>query len=317
MAYDHLCFSCGGQGRRRSGQDGYEYLWIVGRTTPEFLPAPESTECSDCRGSGLSEGHAAGDCPKCAKARQDLGPLLTDLQGVLRPATLLKFQATAGGTALPPIGTRLGGTPYAESGEAWPRCSRCHGGLTFIGQFDLRGTDAPPLGLLGFYYCWTCRPSGGSEDVPGSWALRSHLQPEAAKAIPIGPEQKPSQETRPGTASETLILSHPDWDEVEPNHPKLFSICTSLSAEEPSAPYRAAVRDLVGDYTITDQMGGFGRWIQSSPRRKCTVCRAALDFVVQVDSHAEFGCDWGLSGLAYLLACRAHPSEVALELQRT
>jgi hypothetical protein len=111
--------------------------------------------------------------------------------------------------------------------------------------------------------------------------------------------------------------SHPDWDELELHHRDLFELATGLAPSEPYAPYHAAVKDVVGDYPITTQLGGFGRWIQSAPRRSCKACKAPLRFLLQIDSLCEANCDFGLSGLAYLLVCPEHPNEKALDIQRT
>lgn len=325
MAYDHECFACGGKGTRET--PGFDYEWVVplhGGQPIEIrhLTGQKSAmvECSDCHGRGISSGHEGTTpeaCPACKSAREALGPLIESIRGALRPATLLKFIPASEADSLPIVGTKLGGIPYAEMGETWPHCPRCSSELTFIGQFDTRRASVAPVGLVTFFYCWECRPSGLREDLPGTWTARIHQAPDLAKTIRIEPKKKPPQETRPCFASELPILSHPDWDEVEKQHPKLFAIATRLSGAEPYAPYRAAVEALLGDYRITNQLGGYGRWIQYAPRKDCKTCGAGLEFTLQIDSHAEAKCDWGLSGLAYLLACRAHPSELALDIQRT
>jgi hypothetical protein len=53
------------------------------------------------------------------------------------------------------------------------------------------------------------------------------------------------------------------------------------------------------------------------PRHLCRECQVPLEFVLQIDSLCEADCDGGLSGLAYLLVCPAHPREWALDIQRT
>lgn len=325
MAYDHKCFACGGKGTREATT--FDYAWHMppgGEHPIEIVQPPgekpAEVKCGECGGLGISSGHegtSSETCPTCKTARSELRPLVELIRGALRPATLLAFSPGSNADELPLIGTKLGGTPYAEKGETWPECSRCRRALTFIGQFDTRRADVPPVGLVTLFYCWECRPSGLKEDTPGTWIGRIHQAPDPEKAVRIMPEKKPPLEIQACSVAERPILSHPDWDEVEKRHPELFALATRLSDAEPYAPYRAAVEVLLGDYRITDQLGGYGRWIQYAPHVVCNTCGAVLEFIVQIDSNPDTGCDWGLSGLAYLLACRAHPSELALEIQRT
>lgn len=230
------------------------------------------------------------------------------------------MSVAAGPEALPVLGTHFGGTPYAEPPEIWPSCSGCRSDLTFIGQFDFaRSPNVPlrPVGLLTFFYCWACTPSGLKDDPPGSWAARLHSSPDASKAISIGPRTPPEHQTRPCWVLEERVSSHPDWDEVELRHPDILEVARQVNPESPSDAYQAAVKEIVGDYRMTTQAGGFARWIQWASREKCRTCDQPLELLLQIDSIGEADCDFGLSGLAYLLTCPTHPSAVALVVQYT
>lgn len=247
-------------------------------------------------------------------------PLVDLLRTHVRTAMNLELSPVADASALPPAGTRFGGAPYAEQGETWPTCPGCKKTLTFIGQFDTQHgqiISGPQVGLFTFFYCWECMPSGLESDISGSWVARIHPEPDIRTAIPIAPQSAPPQITRPCAVRLAPMPSHPDWDEVELRYPDLHKLSCGLAPSESWAPYRAAVKDVVGDYSIATQMGGYGNWIQSAPRRLCRECKGPLSFVLQIDSLGEAGCDWGLSGLAYLLVCPQHLMEWGLDIQRT
>jgi hypothetical protein len=325
MPYDHECLTCRGKGTAQEPRFDYEVFKPPGGGAPIVRLNPPGREpppvrCRECKGRGVSEGHALGSpeaCPACKRARRELGPLIELLRTRLRPAVQMEFVPVPVQESLPLLGTRLGGIPYAESGETWPRCRKCRGHLTFIGQFDTRQAEVPPVGLLTFFYCWSCTPSGMGSDARGSWCARAHREPDPRKAARIQPKGRPPKVTSPCISREHPILSHPDWDEVEFRHPDLHAVASSLAPKEPYAPFRAAIKAVLGDYQITHQIGGYGRWLQSAPRDACRTCGSALELVVQVDSHEAADCDWGFSGLAYLSGCRAHPENLALGIQRT
>jgi hypothetical protein len=328
MPYRHACDSCDGRGRRerRSSSSGVrEYEFFIpleggpptGFRRMEQQPAGPDTDdaCRDCGGTGVAAGHIGADARACAACRQaeaDRRPLVGLLRTHLRPARKLHLTPVEDARSLLPLGTHFGGRPYAEKGESWPVCPSCKKSLTFIGQFE-----AERVRFFTVFYCWECAPSGLDDDSAGSWVVRTYSTPDLSKLARIQPAEAPARETVPCEVRVEPISSHPDWDEVSWRFPELRDLAVGLAPAEPCSPYKAAVEETVGEYAITTQLGGYARWIQGAPRHGCRVCKAALEFVLQIDSLCEADCDWGLSGLAYLLACPVHPGSWALEIQRT
>jgi hypothetical protein len=243
--------------------------------------------------------------------------LLDLLRTQLRPAWKLELTPIEHASSLPVVGTCFGGTPYAESGESWPICPGCSQRLTFIGQFDTHAARlplAPHLGLFTFFYCWNCRPAGCGGEIAGSWVVRVHATPAADRRTAMLPAEEPARVTRPCSVQLVPMTSHPDWDEVQWRLPELLAQATLLDPAEPYTAYGSAVEELVGDFSITTQMGGHARWIQDVRHHTCRVCGEPLQFVLQIDSLCEADCDWGLSGLLYLQNCPAHADEWALDI---
>lgn len=282
-----------------------------------------SDACLDCNGTGVAGGHdgpSETECPACKRSKGERAALVELIRAHLRPSFQLQLSPVEDPKQLPILGTRFGGVPYAEEIEGWPDCPSCKKGLTFIGQFELRkdlGDIAQHVRLITFFYCWECMPSGLKEEPKGCWVVRPYSRPHVDRFVQIQPKEAPARVTKPCSVQCVPEESHPDWDEVALRIPPLRDLASRLAPAEPYAPYRAAAKEVVGDYAITTQLGGWGRWIQDARRRQCRTCGDALDFVLQIDSLSEAECDWGLSGMAYLLVCPRHSAEWELDIQRT
>jgi hypothetical protein len=246
--------------------------------------------------------------------------LIEALRAHLRNSWSLEIIRVQDPRLLLPLGTYFGAYPYAEAGEAWPRCPGCGSSLSFIGQFETLGCGAtylPSVGLFTFYYCWGCQPSGLINDVEGSWVVRIHPTPNLERRQPMLPNPPPLRITMPCSVQSSRLMSLPTWGEVVWAFGELRELASSIAPAEPFTAYQLARESLLGVVSVGTKLCGFADWLQDASRRACKLCRGPLQFVLQIDSLSEAGCDWGLAGLAYLLVCPQHPEEWALEIQRT
>lgn len=115
------------------------------------------------------------------------------LDEVVRSASKLAMQCDAvplrPGEVLPAVGTRFGGIPYAEAGDAWPMFRDRP--YDFVAQLNLRECEEPPTDaydLITVFICW--HVLGATEkfddgEVRQACLVRSYRNPTNAKAIPM------------------------------------------------------------------------------------------------------------------------------------
>lgn len=253
-----------------------------------------------------------------------LAKLKDEVRALLRRAAALEPKALRKGEALAPTATKLGGTPYAEAGDAWPTCGSCQQGLTFIFQGNL--ADLPQdasrgrarRGLFSFFYCRPCRTWGDDEEAEaGAWALRRYADPRDEKAVTLTDTSPAKAQLRPCRVDLSAVPSLPDWDGLgEVYAPALEKRLRRVERDEPEELYARLVEEELGaELEVRTQLGGYPKFIQSADVPECPTCDAAMGLLAQVDSEEAARLMWEDTGSVMLFACDKHPSRTALRLQ--
>ena len=237
------------------------------------------------------------------------------LRPLAKVATKLTPRKIMEGEVIPLLASHIGGDPYAEIGEAWPGCPTCKTDLTFICQIDTAsGFHEKPKGidLFTFFYCWECSPWGLSDEINGTWVVRTYSDPKDVFAKPIRPS---GQEPYPPDVCLLVpekVDSFPDWEDLGSKASDSFS---EINEDEPWEAYEAAVKSLGGETEFCTLVGGYADWVQGTDTPVCDHCQSRMNLLAQIDSEPEADIMWGDSGLLYLFYCDNHPRDVRLLLQ--
>jgi uncharacterized protein YwqG len=240
------------------------------------------------------------------------------LKPLAKVATKLEPTKVRDKASLLLTGSHFGGNPYAETGEDWPVCPTCKTSLTFICQIDnLSGFHPRPEGvaLFTFFYCWECFPWGLTDEVEGTWAVKTYPEPYEKKASSIIP---PSEQPEPAEACEVQaerILSFPDWDGIDYWSSAVAEAAVKANPDEPWEAYNSTVEALGGFTDYATVVGGYPRWVQCEATPVCDVCERGMRFLAQIDTEDEASIMWGDVGCVYIFYCPEHPKETKMELQ--
>jgi len=118
------------------------------------------------------------------------------------------------------IGTRFGGIPYAEAGDAWPMLDGRP--YDFVGQFNLSECSEPPTAaydLITVFISWHALEI--DEPMERICVVRSYRSPSAAKAIMLdrpAPTGDEDFQVVPCTAKARRAVTYPRrLDHFEPS----------------------------------------------------------------------------------------------------
>jgi hypothetical protein len=243
----------------------------------------------------------------------DDASLRRHIQRFLLPITRWAIVPQVPGTEFSPLAPHLGGFPYIEHGERWPKCDGCEHDLEFICQVDNRddwhATDFVPF--FTFYYCWRCVRAGGADPV--GWAVRTYHQPREEAAdrsyVPEEPRHWPASinpvpdDSAPGAFE--LAFAQAAAPKSLRNVPleKWIEVAEALEVHE--EPVGAA----------DTFVGGYPRWVGQPAVPTCGACDSYMDLLIQLGSSS--GYRWGNNGAAYIFGCRDHPEQISFVRQTT
>lgn len=206
--------------------------------------------------------------------------------------------------------SKFGGMPYAEAGDAWPRCAACNLELTFINQIY----DEDKQQLFVFYYCCACFPWGYSDEDDGEWLAKLYKAPANEKIVTIRRHEEDEYALNPCKTTFSFMQRLPDWEGLDYTSREASELCCKIS-DDPWQEYAEAVERLgcISDYATI--LGGYPRYVQSAASFKCPTCDTDMEFYAQIDSEDDANIMWGDMGLVYFFRCPQHENEFKLELQ--
>ncbi len=232
-----------------------------------------------------------------------------------RPAAHWTLRPAAAET-LPLTGSHVGGLPYLEGKDRWPRCPGCGAPLQFLFQADF-ANDAPGLGpfaLLTFFYCGDCMPWQGVSDDAQGFAVRTYLTPDVARAKPAKPPRELEGEVVPHAVTASLGTAFPDAAAL-PTY--LVGALAGFAGDE-AALLEEAARTLPAapGGAAPATLGGYPVWIQAPDVPVCERCETPMALLVQLpDERGTLGLPCGDGGTLYLFACAKHPKRIVLRVQ--
>jgi hypothetical protein len=172
----------------------------------------------------------------------------------------------------------------APEDTLWPTCKRCAGPMQFLAQLYLPEV-APSSGRNETLLLFQCQNDPGLCDEwdansGGNKAILDASDPKVAMVIPTGP---------------TLLSSESKFE---------------LQAWAPSAGdcLDAYLSETTAGDSVLGKAGGVPSWLQGQETPNCT-CGSAMQFVIQIDSGAAGGINFGDGGIGYAFICNACPSE--------
>jgi hypothetical protein len=202
----------------------------------------------------------------------------------------------------PRTASKLGGTAWIPSGDAWPACPNCGRSLQLLLQLDAEALPEAARaeiggGLLQLFYCTSQDPlcevdcqafSPFSESVV---ARRVAPEGEGADAVPDLPSAFPPRRITGWRAVDDL----PTPQDV------------------PGVDLPDGVWDAVYRHGLVerDKLSGWPLWVQGPERPRCPQCRSTMRVVFQIVSEDTLPIVFGDMGTGHLSVCLKHPDVLA------
>jgi hypothetical protein len=241
--------------------------------------------------------------PKKAKAPKKPVPPLPDLEG-----TMLKRYLR---TASVPVwkdgdrGLSKAGGSASLSSEAWPLCPCCEKPMPLLLQLDLATVPAASgKGLLQVFYCVSTEPLCEVETEAYFGGKGSRPKSKLVRVVPGGVVTRPPKEIAKAIPARAITgwTSHADWPtwlEIHRTDDAAGTFCESLGERYYEATLGA------------DKLGGWPSWVQDVEYPACPRCKKPMsDLLFQHASNGLSSTQWGDMGRAYVVRCKAHPTEV-------
>lgn len=224
---------------------------------------------------------------------EDLEQLVKPL---IRQATKLEVGAPMRPKENSQMLSHVGGQPYFEKGETWPRAkSGKH--LSFIFQVFNNGKINLPdnIKLVQFFYDWDEFPWETESD---GWLVKIYesLNPN----LKTNPE-KPAELGRSKYCEITFqpVQSLPDWEGICIYSDEASKLSGKLNEENPWDAYQKVAEKLVGEQGYRSQFGGYPKWVQGEDT-PLNANGEPMKLLFQIDSENNADIMWGDVGLIYV-----------------
>ena len=208
------------------------------------------------------------------------------------------------------FGSRIGGEPYLEKSESWPRSANGKL-LRLLFQLDFREfqhkLSCPlPFQLLTFYYNPNYAPLQDPKRV-----IRTYAQASIELAQPLDFEGwDPKLDHWHRLDSPVPMDDIPDLEDLEflTGEALLKTVRSSVNTPTFQLFHKQHKNKL------TTRLGGFPRWLNGYHLPLCKQCNQLMYQLIQVDQTDLDGLYLGAGacGLGHLLFCPAHPLEFAI-----
>lgn len=187
--------------------------------------------------------------------------------------------------------SHFNGLPYLEIGDPWPLNTTTRKPLDFIFQIINNGEYGwpPNIKILQFFYDLHTQPSTWKQS---GWYIRSYQQINQNKI------QQLSLEKVPYTIQLTPQASLPSFESLDSYVPGIISQFQLINNNTPWDVYDTLVHETIGQTEITSFISGYPQWLQVDATP--TFGNAQSELLIQVDSEAIAGIEWGRSGSLYL-----------------
>lgn len=201
--------------------------------------------------------------------------------------------------------SKVGGIPWLDTVDDWPRCGHCDNPMQFLFQLNLEETGQlkggpQGTGFLQVFYCTTpdtyCDELGSNPFSPfGKHLCARHYRPKvnSPTAIKKSPAPDPLQR-------KTII----DWIPTT-EYPVFEDTLKLKDVEFTDEEADFMCRDAP---TVTNEkLGGWPGFIQGADYPECPTCKQPMQFVFQLSSFE--------SRIAFLFRCSKHKSTLAFSWQ--
>lgn len=212
------------------------------------------------------------------------------------------------------LGSRVGGEPYLENEDEWPRSREVP--LDFIFQLDFSNIASQlsfkiPFRLLSFFAHQGRLPSQDTDFV-----IVTYSNPSQQKSVPISTELY-----RDWPKGEELVwyemeefkrgIRLPDFEDLQALRGD--SLAFARQNEEGREKLHMQFQE---QEKVTTFLGGFPRWMNGYHRVCCSSCGNLMYQLCQLDQLAfdaqHLGV--GVCGFFHLFFCPDHPSEFAVRM---
>ncbi|MCL2521688.1 MAG: YwqG family protein [Erysipelotrichales bacterium] len=248
---------------------------------------------------------------KFVKERAELTTLglttIEDLENLVKPLVrdaLKVIPKKANNLEGSNLKSQIGGTPYFERGESWPK-TKDGTYLQFICQIFNDGNSGLPdnIKLLQFYYAVDGEYMA-FETADKGWLVKVYENLDKANvAIVPKPENEHFEEwdnVEYCELSFKKIKSLPDWEGISHYSKNASNLSCILNEDEPWANYekikaKLTEREYEEDEEIyISQIGGYPAWVQGDDTPE------GCEFLLQLNSEEETtNLMWGDMGLVY------------------
>jgi hypothetical protein len=208
------------------------------------------------------------------------------------------------------FGSRVGGLPYLEKGEPWPRTSAGRP-LHFLLQLDFRDTQNEfscplPFGLLTYFYTPNRHPLRDPDRV-----IRTYSNPSEELCEPLDFEGwDPELDHWHELTSPVPMDDMADLEDLE------FLTGEELQGNVHSNFNTPAYQSFYSElkHKSKTRLGGFPRWLNGYHLPLCPRCEQLMFQLLQIDQldiH-DLYLGAGACGYGHLLFCPDHPEEFAI-----
>ena len=221
------------------------------------------------------------------------------------------------------LGSRIGGTPWLETGEEWPACGACKHPLQLFLQLQTAALpeelrDRHGDGLIQLFYCVNDACKARNYEAfseahrvrlvaPGNDGRRG-APPPGLNPFPERPIESWSRLTDAPHPEELEGLGlKVDYDfQAKTTRVR----CPELSLDEAGLPY-AIVEKLGGECLGGDKLAGWPRWVQGAEYPSCPKCKQTMQLVFQLDSEQGLPFMFGDVGTGHVTQCAQHSDVLA------
>lgn len=213
--------------------------------------------------------------------------------------------------------SHLGGTPYMEKPDKWPRCDHCKKESGFIGQFNMSETlidrnETSDRGIYSLFFCWSCYKDGA--DSP-SWVVRIYVNPKPSLRVVVEPDS-PVVEITPCRITYKKVLMLPTWENIDQLDDKeaLIALLNDVDGTNLRYNYKHVYSLLGCTESVVSSIGGYPQNKNDLLEEDCSQCGKSLGILVQIVSNNHSSIKWKKGTIGYILQCPDHREVIHFKL---
>lgn len=211
---------------------------------------------------------------------------------------------------------KMGGLPFLARGDEWPYCGHCSTPLTFVAQllFNRQLVRLLRGDLVVVFYCFCCNPRDDHPWDSKAWLARVYRSKSMGRCerrkVPEG-----AKRLNPCSLTKRNARSLPSWQLIS-DVSGSDSISNRSVAANPDVPWEAydlAVKELVGEQSVSTHIGGYPHGPQGGQLPRGTEFLAQLDSMSPAFKDTHLG--WGDCGVMCLYVSKRPPHRIRLRIE--